>query len=979
MNQLYQLLFLCFLALVSFNTLHAELNIEKETLGNESQNTEVDQIIPLLTSPVYFAKYEPTTTQVEFLWSLEDVSTISGFIIEYSVNNVVQTPIEISSVSVTSHTLNGLVSGSRVSWRVGSINNLDEENWSEWSVFFIKRDRKVFVKPDGIGSGANWNDAIGFRAALKNYVYGDTLWMAKGVYKPTSSSDRTLQFALEEGIHIYGGFTGFETKLSQRDWKKNPTILSGNIGDLSSETDNSYNVLSFNGVKIPITNSTRVDGIIVQDGYASLSSGNFNRGGAFKIINASPLIVNVHFKNNYASSFGGAVSAYAGSEPKFYNCLFENNNAAKWGGAVTTEGDTEFVNCVFYGNEALERGGAISGPQFPSHINIYNCILWNNGAPTGDQAYGALNILYSIVEGIESTGNTFNSDPLFVDPSNSDFRINQNSPALNSGKNNYIPDWLTVDFTNSTRITDGVVDMGIYEGVTLVPEIDFPENMHVIDHSSLSVDLIWNWSPGESFSGYVIEYKVNDEPSVMISAGINSEFTFTDIQPATEIKWRVGSKKDDDELTLWSGWSNFIVNRDTPLFVKSGATGSGVSWQDAMSLHSAMEAAVYGDEVWVAAGTYKPTTTTDRYTTFNLREGIKLYGGFSGTENSLDQRNFLINPTIFSGNIGASGVESDNSYNVFRIVGTAQNPITNATVMDGIYVQDGYANNSTGDRDNGGGIYISHANPIISNVWFRFNYAKGKGGAIYSDNFSQPTFGNVIFSDNTSLYLGGAVYTDSDAEFYNCVWYKNNSRFGGAISCDEPSSKIYNSIFWSNKASDENNDLDYADSKFSIVQDGSGTGSITTNPVLEDPSNGDFSFEGSSSAVDAGSNDYVPDWLTKDFYGNPRIRGASVDIGVFEFNDGTSFVINRYSQISSAMEVWPNPLVRGSELYARLSFQNQNGVFTLTDFSGSILKVWQRNSQGTINLGSLDLPSGLYFVTFKGESGRTFSAKLIVK
>lgn len=976
MNQLYRLFACCFFALFSFNTLYAEIIIDAET--PQLKNLKASPSLPHLTSPIYFAYYESATTQVELTWSVEDVTNVVGFIIEYTVNDVVQTPIEVSSSSATSHLLNNLSSGSRVSWRIASVNSLDEESWSESSLFFIKRDRKVYVKPDGIGSGTNWNDAIGFRAALKNYVYGDTLWMAKGVYKPTSSSDRNFRFNIEEGIHIYGGFAGFETRLSQRNWKKNPTVLSGNIGDPNSETDNSYNVLFFNGIIVPITNSTRIDGIIIEDGYASLPSGNNNRGGAFQLINASPLVVNVHFRYNYASSYGGAVYANSSSEAQFYNCLFDKNNATRWGGAITTEGNTSFVNCVFYGNEALERGGAISGPQLPNHINVFNSILWNNSAPTGDQEYGALNILYSIVEGVEPTGNKLNSDPLFVNPSQGDFRINQNSPAFNSGKNSYIPEWLTVDFSNSSRIVEGTVDMGIYEGVTLVPEIISPDNLQVVDYSSQSVNLEWSWSPSESFIGYAVEYQINDEPIVLLDVGIVPKFPFTDINPASAIKWRVGVKNSDEQLTLWSAWSNFIVNRDKPLFVKSGATGSGSSWADPMSLHDAIDLAVYGDEVWVAAGTYKPTTTNDRYRSFNLREGIKLYGGFAGTETFLDQRNFLINPTIFSGNIGTSR-EMDNSYNVFRIVGTAQNPITSATVIDGIYVQDGYANSSTGNRDNGGGIYISHASPVISNAWFRFNYAQGKGGAIYSDNFSRPKFGNVIFSDNTSLYLGGGVYTESNAEFYNCVWYKNSSRFGGAISCDGLSSKIYNSIFWNNKATEENNDLEYAKAYFSLVQDGSGEGSIVLNPELEDPSNGDFSFSGSSPAVNAGSNDFVPVWLTKDFYGNPRVIGTSVDIGVFEFYDEYSSVINKYSNLPGALEVWPNPVMSGSDLYARLSFQNQKGVFLLTDFSGSILKSWQSYSQETVCLGSLEIESGLYFITFKGENGQIISAKLIVK
>ena len=43
-------------------------------------------------------------------------------------------------------------------------------------------------------------------------------------------------------------------------------------------------------------------------------------------------------------------------------------------------------------------------------------------------------------------------------------------------------------------------------------------------------------------------------------------------------------------------------------------------------------------QIWVAKGTYTPTTGTDRNASFVLRNGFTVYGGFAGTETQLSQR-----------------------------------------------------------------------------------------------------------------------------------------------------------------------------------------------------------------------------------------------------------------------------------------------------------------------------------------------------
>jgi len=72
------------------------------------------------------------------------------------------------------------------------------------------------------------------------------------------------------------------------------------------------------------------------------------------------------------------------------------------------------------------------------------------------------------------------------------------------------------------------------------------------------------------------------------------------------------------------------------LYVKAGSNGDCSSWAQACELQTALYIAVPGDQIWVAAGTYKPTTSSNRSASFQLKSGVAIYGGFpaeGGNEN----------------------------------------------------------------------------------------------------------------------------------------------------------------------------------------------------------------------------------------------------------------------------------------------------------------------------------------------------------
>ena len=235
-------------------------------------------------------------------------------------------------------------------------------------------------------------------------------------------------------------------------------------------------------------------------------------------------------------------------------------------------------------------------------------------------------------------------------------------------------------------------------------------------------------------------------------------------------------------------------------YVKNTATGQniGTSWADAFTdLHSALNTVQAGDEIWVAEGLFLPDTGTNRDRSFVLKSGVKLIGGFSGTETTLAQRDFTIHPTILSGNIGNPDIAEDNSYTVLYMA----YPDT-STLLDGLLLQDGYAQSDTAFNQispvrSGGAVYVMAQNgkgqPTFRNCIFQNNYARDYGGAYFvnaqGSSGSTPLFNRCTFRHNTAGFRGGAIYVtggnyyDRGIEYDHCVFESNTTSgdFGGGI------------------------------------------------------------------------------------------------------------------------------------------------------------------------------------------------------
>ena len=252
----------------------------------------------------------------------------------------------------------------------------------------------------------------------------------------------------------------------------------------------------------------------------------------------------------------------------------------------------------------------------------------------------------------------------------------------------------------------------------------------------------------------------------------------------------------------------FAVTRYVNANLATGAN-DGTSWDNAHQgpggLAVALTASVNGDHIWAAQGSYKPTLTTTRTIFFNLKNGVQIYGGFAGDEATLEERDFVANVTILTGDLlgndGPPGSFTNNADNSHHLINGAS---ANATaVLDGFTVTAGFANGAGASNfDKGGGmIFLASSNATIRNCIIEYNRCTFGGGAVYMLQ-SSPNFTDVIMQNNIGGSFGGAIDMNNCSPAFNRVQFIGNSaaRAGGVEIFGNSNPTIYNCLFRNNAA-----------------------------------------------------------------------------------------------------------------------------------------------------------------------------------
>lgn len=732
------------------------------------------------------------------------------------------------------------------------------------SKYYVKASHDLTSAPsEGTADGSSWDKAISLQQALAKVKAGDFIFV-KG-YTATEATNKQFYytvpnskgFVLPSGVRMYGGFAGNETEInpehlddpandprstadSDLSHMKYRSVLTADIdcNDIVSDTwllfpqnatrkDNARHVVTMS--LAPTTDNlnagnapTVLNGFYIVGGSASGSADSY--GGGVYITDASTADNNTgergydvsrcFFTNNYAVR-GGGIYVAANVKPNAnkrayirYNTLFNNVAGTRGaddnlGGGLWAEGRADIVNNLVYCNinggmrvseattvvnNTISRNNCAGidhvSPDKKNKLTVYNTIVWGN------------------------------------------HRLNKYSPAphfshgayyTHRGEDDPGDDDTNVVLEESNNAADGAT-----------PNFKDPVTSARYDRS-----YIWTTTDYPKWS-YAIDYG-----SALIAKGDPTQYnskTWGD--RALSADNRFGTDDNKNTTIDIGAYAYTKVPASRRRYVKTAADGGsddndGRTWDKAYaSPQKAINALNDGTgqrgEVWVAAGTYAPsahiTEDTNSPVAFLMHSGINVFGGFRGTEASIDERDGHYDGsadhqpnrdpqytwkfrdqyrTIFQGEACSTPVWnstkgewvfSSGSYHVVWFapiaangVGTSDNKVAmfdKETVLDGVTIEGGRLTVESGSvsegylPNDGAGVLMGE-NSILRDCVVRYCSAAGRGAAVYNGGGRVEKC--LIYNNVNTTGDGGGVYIDGFGIVSRCIITNNKARNGGGV------------------------------------------------------------------------------------------------------------------------------------------------------------------------------------------------------
>lgn len=348
----------------------------------------------------------------------------------------------VATVNEDSYTDSGVEKGQTYYYRVKAVDSTGNESDFSSGASATRGVLFVDVEATGSNSGGSWRDALtSLQDALRSAEAGVQVWVAKGTYYPdrgatVDENARDVSFHIPKEVSVYGGFSGNETQLSQRDWEQYRTVLSGDLkandGDnFAGYSDNSCHVVT---ALSEVSLNTIFDGFSVTGGNATedcpsflaqININGYTKGSGAGWYGGAPTIRNVVFIENKGSWPGGGGMFTRGGlsddKPLLINVTFRNNAKGGYAGPATLrdvvfDGNTgqnalsvggkehlKATNVRFYNNSTISNGGAV-------HVSNSTATL-RNAVFDGNTAEGIGGALYvSSSAKVEIIGATFTNN-----------------------------------------------------------------------------------------------------------------------------------------------------------------------------------------------------------------------------------------------------------------------------------------------------------------------------------------------------------------------------------------------------------------------------------------------------------------------------------------------------------------------------------------------------------------------------------------